>query len=690
MNAWRLDTSNQTMIVASNGGVPFIAYWDSKLSDNDDLEQILNSLPSDFGGGVIDGLEYINFCPTSGDGFLGQPGIIIHDLDGRAILPKFIFMKLEKKDNWSFVSHDKENGIFISHNINISGEIFILETILESIDPIRVGWLAAPVIPDHSSNEELTQVSGNWCNEFCFDAIKWNPGVIVKESRTGRTSHENFPGLILSCKSSANTHGSTSGFHYGWSGGHRMQLEELSTGQRQIQFGHSQSYNNELTKKVKSGPLFITKSEFGRNGVSQSFQSFVRKNILPFDASISPRLVHYNCWEAIYFNHNLHDLKDIATLAVSLGAERFVLDDGWFGSRNDDTSSLGDWDVDKTKFPNGLGPLIKHINEIGMEFGIWFEPEMISPNSNLYRSHPNWILGDEKQLLGRNQYVLDLNKIEVHNYLFEKISKILNENNISYIKWDHNRVLPYPDQNQVKGFYRLLDKLRSFFPHVEIESCSSGGGRIDYGVLKRTHRVWLSDSNDALVRFRMQNNASMWLPSEVVGSHVGPRKCHTSGRVLNMSLRAWVAASRHMGFEMDPRELNEDETALLKEITQWYKENRCWMHKGFSSQLDLSDESQLGEIQISNDNAKFVSFVVQFEQSKYSSPKPVTLTGLEANSIYKINLKTPENAALVSRGKITLRDKELILSGQFLMSQGINLPCAFPGTIWVIEGIKLC
>ena len=400
--------------------------------------------------------------------------------------------------------------------------------------------------------------------------------------------------------------------------------------------------------------------------------------------------MHYNCWEAIYFNHNLHDLKDIATLAVSLGAERFVLDDGWFGSRNDDTSSLGDWDVDKTKFPNGLGPLIKHINEIGMEFGIWFEPEMISPNSNLYRSHPNWILGDEKQLLGRNQYVLDLNKIEVHNYLFEKISKILNENNISYIKWDHNRVLPYPDQNQVKGFYKLLDKLRSFFPHVEIESCSSGGGRIDYGVLKRTHRVWLSDSNDALVRFRMQNNASIWLPSEVVGSHVGPRKCHTSGRVLNMSLRAWVAASRHMGFEMDPRELNEDETALLKEITQWYKENRCWMHKGFSSQLDLSDESQLGEIQISNDNAKFVSFVVQFEQSKYSSPKPVTLTGLEANSIYKINLKTPENAALVSRGKITLRDKELILSGQFLMSQGINLPCAFPGTIWVIEGIKLC
>lgn len=689
MNAWRLDTTKQTMIIASNGGIPFVAYWDIKLPNSDSIDQILNSLPRDFSGGVMDSIGHINFCPTSGDGFLGQPGIIVNDSNGDGIIPKFEFIKLEKDDNWSFISSDKKNGLLISHNINISGEIFMLETILKSDQPIRVGWLSSPVMPDHSSSEELIQVSGNWCNEFCFDHLVWKQGVVVKESRAGRTSHDNFPGLVLSDKSGSNVNGTTTGFHYGWSGGHRMQVEELSNGQRQIQFGHSQSMSNELTLEAKAGPLFITKSKQGINGVAGSFQSFVRKNILSFDATKSPRLVHYNCWESIYFDHNLRDLKEIAKLAASFGAERFVLDDGWFGKRDDDTSSLGDWDVDKRKYPDGLPPLIDYVYQLGMDFGIWIEPEMISPNSELYRNHPDWVHGEENQLLGRNQLVLDLSKVEVCIYLYKKISKIFSENNISYVKWDHNRILSYPDQSQANGFYSLLDKLRSNFPNIEFESCSSGGGRIDYGVLSKTHRVWLSDSNDALVRFKMQNNASVWLPSEVVGSHVGPRKCHTSGRILSMTLRAWVAASRHMGFEMDPRELTDDEVLILKDITQWYKENRCWMHNASLHRLDLNDENQLGEIQVSNNNRKFVSFIVQMEQSAYSSPKLTPLCGLEPDAIYKISLKTPENAALVSRGDLTLKNNNLKLSGQFLMSHGINLPCAFPGSIWVIEGNKV-
>ena len=158
-------------------------------------------------------------------------------------------------------------------------------------------------------------------------------------------------------------------------------------------------------------------------------------------------------------------------MAVTLGAERFVLDDGWFGLRDDDTSSLGDWEIDKRKYPEGLAPLIEYVNQIGMEFGIWFEPEMVSPNSKLFKNNPDWILGKKNQTLGRNQLVLDLNIKEVQSYLFEKISKILFENKISYIKWDHNRVLPFPDHNQANGFYRLLDKLRTAFPNVEFESC---------------------------------------------------------------------------------------------------------------------------------------------------------------------------------------------------------------------------
>ena len=689
MNAWRLDTQTQTIIIASNGGTPFIAYWDAKLTLKEDLAQILDSLPQDFSGGVMDKTEYINFCPTSGDGFLGQPGIILNDNNGIDILPNFKFVGTKKEDGLIFESRDEDIGLSIFHKISIHGEVFKFQTTLTSEHPISVGWLSTPIIPDFSSSEEFVQVSGNWCSEFCFDRLSWRPGVVVKESRSGRTSHENFPGLILLNKSTTNSDGSAVGFHYGWSGGHRMQIEELSTGQRQIQFGHSQSFKNKLTQKISTAPVFVSKSTKGLNGIAQSFQSFVRKEILPSNLEKLPRPVHYNCWEAIYFKHSLKDLKEIAKLAVSLGAERFVLDDGWFGLRDDDTSSLGDWYVDKRKYPDGLTPLIEYVNHIGMEFGIWFEPEMVSPNSNLFKNNPKWILGKNNQSLGRNQLVLDLNINEVQNYLFEKISKVLSENKISYVKWDHNRVLPFPDHNQANGFYCLLDKLRTSFPLVEFESCSSGGGRIDYGVLSRTHRVWLSDSNDAMVRFKMQNNAGIWLPSEVIGSHVGPRKCHTSGRIFDISLRAWVAASRHMGFEMDPRELTAEEANILKAITKWYKENRHWMHKAFFHRLDLSDKSQVGEIQVSADNDRFVSFVVQMEQSVYSSPKPVILTGLDVNSIYKINLITPENAAQVSRGNIALRDKEISLSGQFLMSRGVNLPCAFPGSIWVIEGHKI-
>ncbi|MDC0581752.1 alpha-galactosidase, partial [Amylibacter sp.] len=357
MNAWRLDTQEQTVIISSNGGIPFIAYWDVKLTSKEDLAQLLDSFPQDFSGGVMDKAEYINFCPTSGDGFLGQPGIILHDENGIDILPNFKFIDAKKEGGMVFESRDEYNGLSIFHKISIHGEVFKFQTTLQSKKPINVGWLSAPIIPDFCSSEEFVQVSGNWTNEFCFDRLTWRPGVVVKESRSGRTSHENFPGLILLNKNTTNSDGSAVGFHYGWSGGHRMQIEELSTGQRQIQFGHSQSFKNALTQKISTAPMFVSKSSKGLNGIAQSFQSFVRKEILPSTLEKLPRPVHYNCWEAIYFKHSLKDLKEIAKLAVTLGAERFVLDDGWFGLRDDDTSSLGDWEIDKRKYPEGLAPL---------------------------------------------------------------------------------------------------------------------------------------------------------------------------------------------------------------------------------------------------------------------------------------------------------------------------------------------
>ncbi len=303
--------------------------------------------------------------------------------------------------------------------------------------------------------------------------------------------------------------------------------------------------------------------------------------------------------------------------------------------------------------------------------------------------HPDWMLGPRDQTAGRNQMVLDVGKPEVRDYLFAALSAVLSEYAIDYIKWDHNRLLPVVDADQTRGVYALFDRLRAAHPMVEIESCASGGGRIDAGILARTHRVWLSDSNDALERLRIQHDAALFLPACITGSHVGPRKSHTSGRILPMPFRAWVAAQRHMGFEMDLRELTSDEAAVLKSVTAWWKANRDWMMKGTIHRIDSTDPAVVAEMQIAADGARFVMFAGQAEASVQSLPRPARLTGLDAAALYKVRLVNPEDAAKQSRGPSALKTSALVLSGQALMAQGLLMPVAWPATIWVVEGERL-
>jgi alpha-galactosidase len=399
--------------------------------------------------------------------------------------------------------------------------------------------------------------------------------------------------------------------------------------------------------------------------------------------------VHYNCWEAVYFDHKLDVLCDIASRAAALGAERFVLDDGWFGNRDDDTRALSDWEVDPRKYPHGLKPLIEHIHELGMTFGIWFEPEMINEDSDIHRARPDWALGSEDQTLGRQQKALNMALPEVRDFLYDRMSAVLRDHAIDYIKWDHNRVLPMPDAAQTRGSYALIDRLRTDFPNVEIESCASGGGRIDFGILKLTQRVWLSDSNDALERLNIQHNAALFLPLSITGSHVGPRKCHTSGRILDISFRAWVAAQRHMGFEMDPRELDDYETRVLTEVTAWWKRNRSWMERADILRLDSPDPAVLAEQQMPQDGSRFVVFAGKGATSAQISPRPLRLTGLDATAMYEVTLINRTNAPALSRGTPTLKDTALTVSGAYLMHHGVTLPWNFPETMWVIEGTRL-
>jgi alpha-galactosidase len=242
------------------------------------------------------------------------------------------------------------------------------------------------------------------------------------------------------------------------------------------------------------------------------------------------------------------------------------------------------------------------------------------------------------------------------------------------------------DAAQTYGTYELMSRLRDKFPNVEIESCASGGGRIDFGILKYTQRVWLSDTNDALERLRIQHQASNFLPMAVTGSHVGPRKCHTSGRIHNIEFRAWVAAQRLMGFEMDPRELTPKELSSLKNITQWWKDNRIWRHDADIHRLNVADNSITAEIQVSRNQDKFVTFVGLAKTSKWSCPIPIRLTGLKPNNIYHVTLLNHSEKTTASRGGSVFDKGKMGVSGQYLMSNGIILPSQFPDRMWVLEG----
>jgi alpha-galactosidase len=685
---WRIDAGSQTIALATSGGIPEVIWWGPSLPMDEDLAQLALAQANDITGGMLDRLPSLSLSPEPGRAFQGQPGHLLAEADGTPLAPAFAFDRAEASPG-RLTLISRADGLTLSHHLTAHPTgVITLKTTLQSDAPIRVHWLAAPVLPA-PQHGEMIDVHGKWIGEFHLIRTPWSPGSRLRESRTGRSGHEHPPYLILAGQGCANTQGEALALHYAWSGGHRMVAEELPDGRRQIQFGAPFGAETAPGTHFETAELIAASSTTGLNGIAATLQQDLRDRVVQWPDPARPRPVHYNCWEAVYFDHKLETLAEIATRAAALGAERFVLDDGWFGKRDDDTTSLGDWTIDRAKWPDGLHPLIAHIHSLGMTFGLWFEPEMVNPNSDLYRAHPDWLLGPKGQTTGRNQMVLNLALPEVRENLFHQVSAILTEYPIDYVKWDHNRLLPVVDAAQTHGIYDLLSRLRAAHPTVEIESCASGGGRIDAGILAHTHRVWLSDSNDALERLRIQHDAALFLPAAVTGSHVGPRHCHTSGRVLPMAFRAWVAAQRHMGFEMDLRELTEDEALTLAKITRWWKDNRDWTLYGSIHRLESDDPAVTAELQLAKDGSRFVTFAGQAETSRQILPRPLRLTGLDPDARYTVRLLNPEDAPRQSRGPNALKAAPLTLTGQALMTRGILLPVAWPATMWVVEGTRL-
>ncbi|QJB68733.1 alpha-galactosidase [Parasphingorhabdus halotolerans] len=424
--------------------------------------------------------------------------------------------------------------------------------------------------------------------------------------------------------------------------------------------------------------------------LSQLFHDHVRTNILPERAKWPVRKVHLNSWEALGFDMDEQRLKALANSAAELGVERFVLDDGWFKGRRSDNAGLGDWQVDAAIFPAGLTQLIDHIHSLDMDFGLWVEPEMVSPDSDLYRAHPDWCLhGDSNHRpTERNQLVLDLSCEDAFVYTENALHTLLDENDIAYLKWDHNRRL-FPDNGlQQFAIDRMLRNLRKKYPKVEIESCSSGGGRVSFAILEHCHRIWPSDNNDPIERLRIMDNWTRFLPLEILGNHVGPSPNPITGRRTDMDFRAKVALFGHMGVEANPAEMEKNEREILRAHIALYKEWRNVLHQGQFRRLHHPDPGVFS--QMVNDGKLGIAFAAQTRFAENFNAAPIRLTGLDSQARYKIALPKPwPGKASQYLANRELWENGIIMSGVALSERGIALPLTHPETAWLIAIEKL-
>ncbi len=577
---------------------PLWRYWGPRLSDAAVPEMPLRDsrpLPSF----MLDFDQPLSVAPTFGVGWFGQSALLAHR-DGQDFAQAFTRCEVEWLAAGASVRlklHDDVARLRLDLTLSLDGpsDVLVAQSVLHNLGdaPLDVQWLAAATLRLPSHCDSVRSFAGQHVHEFLPQVDALTRSLWRKESRRGRTSHDCFPGAIATTPGTTADAGLCFGAHLAWSGNHQQTIEWLHDGIYQWQMGEWLAPGEgrlQPGQSLHTPELIATCSSAGLNGIAANFHAELRRRLNWPGGAMKPRPVHLNTWEGFYFDVHPGPVKELATAAAEVGIERFVLDDGWFHGRHHDRAALGDWWPDETKFPNGLGELIAHVNGLGMEFGLWVEPEMVNPDSELFRAHPDWALQVHGRplLTARNQLVLDISRPEAADYLFDKISALLAAHPIAYLKWDHNRDLAPAGLSdgragyraQVHAAYALMARLRAAHPGVEIESCSGGGGRIDFGVLRHTHRVWTSDCIDALSRIEIQRGLLQFFPPEIMGAHVGTAPSHTTGRSQAMPFRAAVALPGHLGVELDVRHLSDDERRVLRDWIAIYKQLRERLHHG--------------------------------------------------------------------------------------------------------------
>lgn len=511
---------------------------------------------------------------------------------------------------------------------------------------------------------------GRHCLERQAERGRVMHGIQESSSKRGISGHQENPAVIICRPDTSETSGECYGAMLVYSGNFSARIQKDELNKVRLTMG----INPELFSwKLDAGESFYTPevvfsySASGFEKLSHNLHKLVRNNICRGKYKYGQRPVLINNWEATYFDFNEEKILNIAKQAAELGVEMLVMDDGWFGKRNDDKSSLGDWFVNTDKLKGGLAPLVKQINELGMKFGIWFEPEMISEDSLLFSKHPEWALRipERKPVMSRCQLVLDMSRQDVVDYLFERISSILNSANISYIKWDMNRGITdwYSAELSAKqmgelphryvlGLYSLLQRVTNAFPDVMIEGCSAGGGRFDAGMLYYCPQIWCSDDTDAYERTKIQYGTSFFYPVSAVGSHISAVPNHQTGRVTPFETRAITAMAGSFGYELDLNNISAEEKEEVKLQIKRFKEYDSLIHSGDYYRLSKPHQDNYAAWgYVSENKSEALYHIVQFRTEPNFSLR-ICLRGLDKNSTYILaeDGKKYTGAALMSGG----------------------------------------
>lgn len=700
----RLSGSRSELVFSTLNGVPELIHWGPKIPDLQGVDRA-RSTPVPQGG--LDVVPPLSLTMDAGTGLFCTPGLQGHrnGLDWSPVFELENAIAIENSVQFIYQDKIAKLALLIDVSLDDSTDMISWHSTLKNVsdDAYTLNRLAITFpIPHHMT--QLKSFGGRWCQEFMEHDSVLKHGSIQLNSRHGRTSHQKSPFWLMGRPGFSNTQGEVIGMHFAWSGDHSFNFEVTSDGRLMAQVNELLHPGEVCLKKGESYQtprLFLSRSEQGSNGISQAFHQFIRNAIVNWPGD-KPRPVILNTWEGIYFDHDPGYIIKMVEASANIGVERFVLDDGWFRGRNGERAALGDWQLDTVKYPNGLEPVIDAVKANGMEFGIWVEPEMINPDSDLYRAHPDWAMRIEgyDAPLGRYQHVLNLQIDAAFKHIFDCLDKLLSDYDIAYVKWDMNRQFVQAahegkpgTSGQTRAFYRLISALREKHPQVEIESCASGGGRVDIGVLRHTHRFWTSDCNDALERVMIQSGFSTFFPPEVMGAHIGSDEAHTTHRRHNSQFRAIVALFGHLGLELDPVKASEQETTEFAEYVALHKRLRPILHDktGRFLQLDhSSDENIKTWMAMNGDGSKAVVAFLQTAMPRFSVPGAVPLHYLDNEAVYRIEVLLEEdNIGYAMKQKPQWMTQSLTISGAWLNQHGLQLPVLYPETGLLIELAKV-